>query len=68
MVCPILISVAVTPGAFSARAAREALADYAAAAAAHCNRTRRVIMLSLPMILLLDALGCLTSTPHEVYT
>src|ERR1700733_11306002 len=53
MVCPILISVSVTPGAFSARAPRKPWAEYAAAAA-DCNRKRRVIMLSLPD----DCCGC----------
>ena len=46
-------------GRILARAACEPLAAYAAAAAAaDSNRTRRVIMLFLPMILLLDVLGC----------
>src|ERR1700733_263198 len=54
MVWPILISVSVTPGAFSGRAAGKPWAEYAAAAAADCNRKRRVIMLSLPD----DCCGC----------
>ena len=45
---PILISVSVTPGAFSARVAPKPWAEYAAAAAADCNRKRRVIMSFLP--------------------
>src|ERR1700722_14512347 len=49
IVWPILISVSVTPGAFSARAPRKPWAEYAAAAAADSNRKRRVIMLCLPI-------------------
>jgi hypothetical protein len=47
MVCPILISVSVTPGALSARA-EPALAAKAAAAALDCRNVRRVIMTCPP--------------------
>src|SRR5271156_5409135 len=54
MVWPILISVSVTPGALAAHAGRKPWEEYAAAAAADCNRKRRVIM-----SFLLDAfVGC----------
>src|ERR1700722_11860059 len=44
MVWPILISVSVMPGALPAHAGRKPWEEYAAAAAADCNRKRRVIM------------------------
>src|ERR1700733_10068835 len=54
MVWPILISVSVMPGALAAHAGRKPWEEYAAAAAADCNRKRRVIM-----SFLLDAfVGC----------
>jgi hypothetical protein len=44
MVWPILISVSVIPGAFSARAGQAPVAKAAAAAALDCRNMRRVFM------------------------
>src|ERR1700739_4823089 len=52
MVWPILISVSVTPGAFSARAGQALVAKAAAAAALDCRNMRRVFM----RFLLFDAI------------
>jgi hypothetical protein len=48
MVWPILISVSVTPGAFSARAGHALVASAAAAAAPDFMNVRRVVMYFLP--------------------
>ena len=53
MVCPILISVSVTPGAFSAKAGRAARA--AAVAALACKNVRRENILLSPCLLLTRA-------------
>src|SRR5208283_2121182 len=49
MVWPILISVGVMPGAFSARAGQALVAKAATAAALDCRNVRRVVMELLPL-------------------
>src|ERR1700733_5246356 len=66
MVCPILISVSVTPGALSARAA---LAAKVAAAALDCRNVRRVIMtLSLSIVFYGDRVSVdATARPYRTF-
>src|SRR5271154_2272406 len=64
MVWPILISVSVIPGAFSARAGHALVAKAAAAAMLDCRNMRRVVM-SFLLFAACDFSVLLSSSPQE---